>query len=243
MIQQIQSTDDRLPAYVRLRDTLAARIASGEWGTDQPIPAETSLARDYGISVGTVRKAVDGLVEEGLLERRQGSGTYVRRPSFDATLFRFFQIRDVGGGPSTIPSSRLLSRALTKAPAEAAAALGTKEVIKIVRVRSLSEQPILYEEIYISSHLFAGFESLPQDELGPLLYPIYFDSFGVLVKSATDDLSFDTATREVASKLGIAHRDPIAVIRRTARGIDGKAVEWRIARGSAARFNYRSEIH
>lgn len=243
MIQQIKTTDERLPAYIRLRDTLASRIASAEWGADEPIPAEARLARHYKISVGTVRKAVDGLVEEGLLERRQGSGTYVRRPSFDSSLFRFFQIRGVDGEPSSIPSSRLLSRARTQAPSEAASALGTREVIKIVRVRSLSDQPILYEEIYIPSTLFAGFESIPQEDLGPLLYPIYFDAFGVLVKSATDDLSFDTATKEVARKLDIAYADPIAVICRTARGIDGQAVEWRIARGSAARFSYRSEIN
>ena len=242
MNQQNQFADDRLPAYARVRDTLASRIGSGEWGADNPIPAETHLAASYGISVGTVRKAVDGLVEEGLLERRQGSGTYVRRPSFNSTLFRFFQILDADGKPSSIPSSRLISRTITRAPAPAAAALGTSDVIKIVRVRSLSDQPILYEEIYIPMALFAGFETFLQEKLGPLLYPIYFESFGVLVKSATDDLSFDTATKRVANRLDIAHGDPIAVICRTARDIDGRAVEWRVARGSAARFNYRSEI-
>jgi len=243
VIQQIQTTDDRLPAYAKLRDKLAARIASGEWSADQPIPAETQLAKFYGISVGTVRKAVDGLVDEGLLERRQGSGTFVRRPSFDSTLFRFFQMRTTDGEPSSIPSSRLLSRAITKAPPEPGAALGTRDVIKIVRLRSLSDQPILYEEIYVPYALFAGFEAIAQEDLGPLLYPIYFDAYGVLVKSATDDLAFGTATKAVARRLDIAHLDPIAVIRRTARGIDGQAVEWRIARGSAARFNYRSEIN
>ena len=85
------TSDDRLPAYVRLRDTLATRIANGEWTPDQPIPSEARLAKEYGLSVGTVRKGVDGLVDEGLLERRQGSGTFVRAPSFNATLFRFFQ--------------------------------------------------------------------------------------------------------------------------------------------------------
>ena len=77
------STDERLPAYARLRDTLASRIANGEWMADQPIPSEARLAREYGVSIGTVRKGIDGLVGEGLLERRQGSGTYVKAPSFN----------------------------------------------------------------------------------------------------------------------------------------------------------------
>lgn len=242
MTQNIKALDIRLPAYARLRDTLTARIASAEWGAEQPIPSESQLARDYNISVGTVRKAVDGLVDEGLLERRQGSGTFVRKPSFDATLFRFFQIRSKDGTRSPIPSSKLLLRAIAKAPKEARDALGTDEVIKIVRLRSLADEPILYETIFIPTEMFRGFDSLPKEEVGPLLYPIYFDVFGILVKRAVDDLSFTTATTEVCKRLQIGIGDPVAVIRRTAFSADGRAIEWRIARGSAARFNYRSEI-
>lgn len=242
MVTSFTATDDRLPAYVRLRDTLASRIANGEWTADQPIPSEARLAQEYGLSVGTVRKGVDGLVGEGLLERRQGSGTYVKAPSFDATLFRFFQWREVDGTQVSIPSSQLVLRSATTAPTEAAEALGTSEVIKIVRLRSLSDLPVLFEEIYIPAAQFKGFEDLPESALGPLLYPLYFEHFGVLVKRATDDLSFGTATEMVAQKLRLNPGDPLAVIRRTAFDIEGKPVEWRIARGSAAQFRYRSEI-
>ena len=139
------------------------------WTPDQPIPSEARLAKEYGLSVGTVRKGVDGLVEEGLLERRQGSGTYVRAPSFDATLFRFFQYREADGSQVSIPSSQLILRSKTTAPSEAAAALGTDDVIKIVRLRSLADEPILYEEIYIPTDLFDGFETLGEETFGPLL--------------------------------------------------------------------------
>jgi GntR family transcriptional regulator len=236
------TTDSRLPAYVRLRDTLASRIANGEWTADQPIPSEAHLARDYGLSIGTVRKGVDGLVNEGLLERRQGSGTFVKAPSFDATLFRFFQWRDVDGAQLSIPSSQLILRCKTTAPTEVAAALGTSDVIKIVRLRSLSDQPVLFEEIYIPATQFTGFVELPEEALGPLLYPLYFEHFGVFVKRATDELSFSTASDGVAQQLQLGVGDPIAVIQRTAFDIEGNPVEWRIARGSAAQFRYRSEI-
>lgn len=242
MINSFATTDDRLPAYARLRDALAARIAKGEWTADQPIPSEARLAREYDLSVGTVRKGVDGLVGEGLLERRQGSGTYVKAPSFDASLFRFFQWRDLDGSQVSIPSSHLILRSLCTAPSEAAEALGISDVIKIVRVRSLSDTPVLFEEIYIPMAEFSGFEKLPETALGPLLYPLYFEHFGVLVKRATDDLSFGTATDVVAQQLRLQPGDPLAVIRRTAFNIEGKPVEWRIARGSAAQFRYRSEI-
>lgn len=242
MTKGLIATDDRLPAYVRLRDTLAARIANGEWTADQPIPSEARLARDYELSIGTVRKGVDGLVNEGLLERRQGSGTYVRAPSFDATLFRFFQLREADGSQLSIPSSKMILRTVTKAPEAAARALGTTEVMKIIRLRSLSDMPVLFEEIYIPASRFSGFDKLPEAELGPLLYPLYFEHFGVLVKRATDDLSFGYASEAIAQQLELQPNDPLAVICRTAFDIEDNPVEWRIAQGSAARFQYRSEI-
>ncbi|MEL6219439.1 MAG: GntR family transcriptional regulator [Pseudomonadota bacterium] len=236
------TSDDRLPAYARLRDALAGRIASGEWTAQQPIPSEARLAKEYGLSIGTVRKGVDGLVSEGLLERRQGSGTYVRAPSFDATLFRFFQLREADGSHLSIPSSTLMLRSVTAAPEPAATVLGTSDAIKIIRLRSLSDMPVLFEEIYVSARRFAGFETLPESAIGPLLYPLYFERFGVLVKRATDDLSFGRASASVAKQLKLHEGDPLAVIRRTAFDIEGNAIEWRMAQGSAAQFRYRSEI-
>lgn len=238
-----ETTDSRLPAYVRLRDTLTARIASGDWTTDQPIPSEPRLAAEFNVSIGTVRKAVDGLVDECLLERRQGSGTYVRAPSFNATLFRFFAIREADGGLPSIPSSNMVLRGRAKAPKEAAEALETEDTIKIVRLRSLSEQPVLAEEIYIPASRFAGFEELPEAAFGPLLYPLYFERFGVMVKRAIDEVSFGQASEAIAKRLRLNIDDPLAVIRRIAFDIEGKPVEWRIASGSATGFRYRSEIN
>ncbi|WP_407492985.1 GntR family transcriptional regulator [Pseudooceanicola sp. MF1-13] len=236
------ASDDRLPAYARLRDTLTARIASGVWTPDKPIPSEARLAREFDVSVGTVRKAVDGLVDEGLLERRQGSGTYLHAPSFNASLFRFFAMRDGDGGPLSIPQSKMILRSRADAPAEASKALGTAKTIKIVRLRSLQDQPVLFEEIYIPCARFEGFEALPDTAFGPLLYPTYFEHFGVLVKRATDEVSFGNASDAVAQQLRIKTGDPLAVIRRTAFDIEDKPVEWRIASGSAHGFRYRSEI-
>ncbi|WP_282077446.1 GntR family transcriptional regulator [Epibacterium ulvae] len=242
MVRKTLVLDERLPAYVRLRDTLAAQIARDVWTAEHPIPSEAALAREFGVSVGTVRKGVDGLVQEGVLDRRQGSGTFVRAPSFDATLFRFFQLREADGAQLSIPTSKIILRGKSSAPAEAIQALETDDLIKIVRLRSLSDQPVLFEEIYIPNEIFDGFEHLPEPELGPLLYPIYFERFGVRVKRATDELSFGLASAGVAQHLHLAEGDALAVIKRTAFDIEGKPIEWRIARGSAMLFRYRSDI-
>ena len=91
--------DARLPVYQRIRDDLAEKIAARQWLHGQAIPTEAELTVAYGASAGTVRKAVDLLVADGLLDRMQGKGTFVRRPSFDSSLFPLSALREpLGSG-------------------------------------------------------------------------------------------------------------------------------------------------
>ena len=175
------------------------------------------------------------------MERRQGTGTFLRKPAFDATLFRFFQAREANSEAS-IPTSRLISRVRTTAPDHVAQALGTGDVIRIERLRYLSEQPFLSEELYIPYASFAGFETLPDSEVGPLLYPVYLDRYGVFVNRAEDEVRFGAADSVTAKRLGLEQGDPVAVIERTAFTVAGEPIEWRIARGRADSFRYRSRI-
>ena len=89
--------DERLPLYHRIRDTLHAEIAAHKWRPGEPLPTEAELAKSHGASIGTVRKAVDSLVAAGVVERLQGKGTFIRRPDFQSSLFRFFRFVDRDG--------------------------------------------------------------------------------------------------------------------------------------------------
>ena len=91
------SSDSRLPLYQRLRDQLVEQIANNRWRPGEAIPTEAALSAEYQLSTGTVRKAVDSLVSEGILERQQGRGTFIRRPQFQSSLFRFFRFQTAAG--------------------------------------------------------------------------------------------------------------------------------------------------
>lgn len=93
---------------------------------NQAIPTEAELTKTRGVAIGTVRKAVDVLVAEGLLERSQGRGTFIRRPSFDASLFRFFRHLTSEGG-RTIPEGRILARAAETPPEHVSASAAGAE--------------------------------------------------------------------------------------------------------------------
>ena len=68
------------PLYYRISRDISKSIAAGEYAPGARIPSEAALAERYGVTRMTVRQAVDGLISEGLVTRRQGSGTYVLRP-------------------------------------------------------------------------------------------------------------------------------------------------------------------
>jgi len=95
------------PLNEQVRQRLLEGISAGEWGAGTAIPTESALAAAFGVAIGTIRKAVDGLVAEGLLVRRQGKGTFVTAHDSGRLLFYFFHIvtRD---GKKTYPEVRTI---------------------------------------------------------------------------------------------------------------------------------------
>src|SRR5438067_11361083 len=100
--------------YGSLASALRERILAGEWSPGEAIPAEATLAQAYGVALGTIRQALSLLVEDGLLERRQGRGTFVSAGVSGASMMRFFRFRGPDAS-SQAPESRILSRRLRRA--------------------------------------------------------------------------------------------------------------------------------
>jgi GntR family transcriptional regulator len=236
--------DNRLPRYQRLRDELVAQIAARHWRPDEAIPTEQALAKSYDVAVGTVRKAVDLLVNEGMLERFQGRGTFVRRASFDSSLFRFFRFQ-TRQGERRIPESRILRREVTEAPSAVAAALQIApkaRVIRLSRLRLIDDVPMLAEEIWLPFERFAAFAQLPIDGIGDLLYPVYEAQCNQVIASATETLTVESIGPLHARLLRIEPGTPTVVIERLAYGYDRQPLEWRRSRGPASEFIYQAEI-
>ncbi len=237
--------DARLPLYHRLRDEMLGRITRGEWRPDQAIPTEAELTRAYGVSTGTVRKAVEMLVADGLLERNQGRGTFVRRPSFDNSLFRFFRLLS-SQGKRIVPDGKVLARSLGTPPEAVAEALRLEpgaRAIRLDRLRLLGGAVVLVEEIWLPETAFAKLMDIDIAEFGNLLYPFYEAHCGRVVASARETLTVDAADAETARTLGIAEGRPVVVIDRLALGYDRQPLEWRRSTGAADTFRYQIDIY
>jgi len=239
-----QPTDLRLPRYQRLRDEIAARVNRQEWRPGDIIPSETELSSLYGVAIGTVRKAIDQLVSEGVLERQQGRGTFVRRARFNSSLFRFFRFQSEQG-ERRIPQSRILRRKSAPATQAVASALRIpvgEPVINLSRLRLIDDVPLLAEEIWLQKSRFEAVLEVETADFGDLLYPLYEERCGQVVVSADEILTVETAGEMQARLLRLESGAPLIVIERLAFDLERRPIEWRRSRGPAKNFRYHAEI-
>jgi GntR family transcriptional regulator len=236
--------DERLPRYQQLRDDLVRRIAGGEWAPGAAISTEAELSVAYEVSTGTLRKAIDLLVAEGVLTRSQGKGTFVRRPRFDSSLFRFFRFKSLAGDP-VMPTARIARREIV-VPDEGvrtALQLGPRaKAIHLSRLRLVSERPVLAEEIWLPREGFEPLASLPVEEFGDLLYPLYERLCKQVVATARETLRVEQATDAIAGILDMPAGHPVIRVDRVASNFAGIPVECRSTVGAADGFKYEIEI-
>ena len=231
---------DRRPNFLRLRDRIAADIARNVWAPGEAISTEAEFAAEHDLSHGTVRRALDLLEGEGMVERIQGSGTFVRRPDFETAFIRF--IRYYGSaGDRRKPHSILLDRASLMGPPEVTEALQLQEnaqVIRLVRQRIYEGLPVLIEEIWLEKTRFLPI--LEMEENRPrLLYPIYERLCGAVVAYTEETITIGSSEKADIDHLGLVEGTPIVLIDRLALGYDDVPIEWRRSRGPASDFRYK----
>ena len=233
-------TDPRLPRYLKIRDLVAQAITRCEWKPGDAIPTEAKLAKQNRVSVGTVRKAMDLLVAEGLVDRVHGKGTFVRRSGFATPMFRFFGHLSQDG-TILMPHGHVLDRRRMAPPQEVRTALELKpgqEAIKLKRVRTRDEHIVLAEDIWLPADRFAGILDMDLSEFEPLLYPAYEAHFKVAITRVEEHLAV-AMDAPMAKMLGVIEDTMLMEIKRCAFAKDGHPVEWRRSYCTAIGFQYK----
>jgi GntR family transcriptional regulator len=218
------------PLYRQVYDILIRRVAEGTWRPGESLPSEHNLARELGVSQGTIRKVLDALTAEKLLERRQGKGTFIAEHTQERTHFRFFRLARPGGQrmtpERTTESIKLrASRATERTKLDLAR---TERVVEITRTRAVEGAPAIRERIMLPASLFSGIE-----KRGPLpnsLYTLYQTDYRINIVAAHEEVSAQLATAGDEKTLGVRAGDPILVIDRVAVSLQERKVEWRISR-------------
>ncbi|MCZ8130507.1 MAG: GntR family transcriptional regulator [Steroidobacteraceae bacterium] len=227
------------PLYRQVYDSLVRQIAEGAWRPGEALPSEQALAARLGVSQGTVRKALDTLAVEKLIERRQGKGTYVAEHTAERSLFRFFKLTLPDGtrATPTTEEGETVRRRAARAPELKRLGLAPgASVVEINRVRSIDGSPAILERILLPVALFPDIDK--RIPLPNALYALYQREYGQNIVAAEEELHADVARREDAKRLGVVVGTPLLHIERVGIGVDGTRVEWRTSRCDTRRLVY-----
>jgi GntR family transcriptional regulator len=229
------------PLYLQVRDALASRIAMGEWKPNAAIPNEGDLAREFGVSSGTMRKALDLMEGERLLTRRQGRGTFVNDQSSDELAVRYSNIRATDGERVT---GEVEMVSMTQGSANAAECSRLRlrpddKVWRIQRVRLHKGEPFMIEDVVMPAALFPDLDE--QKDLSSRIV-VLAQQYGILLGKGDERVSIGGATAEVARTIKVEPGSPVLVLDRLVHDLSGRAVQWRVGTGHFADKYYLAEI-
>ena len=218
------------PLYRQVYDFLVKQIVDGTWRPAQVLPSEQALAAKLGVSQGTVRKALDTLTVEKLVERRQGKGTYVAEHTQERALFRFFRLATVDGvrAVPTSDAETFRRRAARRDDIARLKLSSGAQVFEINRIRLVDGAPVILERIVLPLALFPGIDRAGR--LPNALYALYQREYGQNIVAAHEELRADLARKDDAKRLRIKVGDPLLHIDRVGVALDGLRVEWRTSR-------------
>ena len=232
------------PRYKEIAAALHDALAGGEWKPGEAIPPERSLSKRFGVSIGTVRKAIDELVAANLLIRQQGRGTFVASHNRDRLLFYFFHIAP-DQGAKQYPEVRLVAFARGKADRGEADLLRIAAGEPVFRIRNLLHldgHPVIVDDLTLPAARFPGLTEKQFAHRTSTIYNLYQDAFGLSVVRTRERLRATLADAETAELLAVSKGTPLLSIRRTAFSYNDDPVELRRSLVNTAAHEYWAEI-
>lgn len=229
------------PLYLQVKDMLIQRIAAGAWKPGAAIPNEIELSRELGISVGTVRKALDEMESERLISRRQGRGTFVIDQTSNEHAVRFSNIRDANGIRITgeVESCSVAAAAASDAESRRLRLRTSEPIFHIHRVRTHNDAPLMVEDATVPQSRFPG---LPQEEDVTLSIVVLAHRYGVLLGRAEEKVGATAAKGGIAKALKVAEGTPLLTLDSVVYAIDGRPIEWRVAHCHLSDNHYLAEM-
>lgn len=218
------------PLYQQIKALITQSLISGEWGPGTAIPSEMELAVRFGVSQGTVRKAIDELAAENIVVRRQGKGTYVATHSEETVKLRFLRLVATDGSNELL-DNKLLSCERSKASANIARQLEIKTgsaVIDIKRLLLFSSKPQLLDRIILPSVSFKGVTAERIEEFNGSMYRMYEKLLGIHMVRSEERLTAVGADADVAAALNLKQGTPLLSIERVSYTYGDKPMEWRL---------------
>jgi GntR family transcriptional regulator len=224
-----------IPAYQRIQKSIRKAIDSGSLRPGDAVPSERELAKTHDVSLMTARHALATLEKEGLVDRRQGAGTFVSSPKIHFSKLMSYteqmRVRSLTVG------SKILYGKIIEDEVEATARLSISPkspVIKLERLRRAGGEPFALETCYFSAKRFEGLLSEPLEKES--LFAILERKYDAELAYADEEVDATAADQRTAELLGIPKREPLLRIRQVIYSTKGTVITYVLGL-------YRSDRH
>jgi GntR family transcriptional regulator len=228
--------------YLQVKDTMIKRIQEKEWAPNSMIPTENELMIEFNVSRTTIRQAVSILVQEGILEKKQGKGTIVKPQVFVGSLGKLKGFAEEALENGIVPSSKLLSvktsrdftkeKSLLNVPME-------DEIVVIERLRFANQTPVAIERTCWPYSI--GKVLLYQDLDGANFYDI-LEEQNIVLRTANEKIKAINATLFEADLLGIRGGQALLQMERLSFGQENKPIEFTTTKFCSDKYQYFIEL-
>jgi GntR family transcriptional regulator len=222
------SEETGVPLYLQIRNLLRERIRLGEWGADEPMPTEEDLVAHFGVSRTTVRQAMSDLVNEGLVVRRPGRGTFARQPLMVLRMQQWHSLTKDIAQRGLAPSKKILCVERLKAGAkiaDRAKELVEGEMLHIQSIRYADDIPIIVLDQYYPYELCGFLADAALDD-PDLTSEGILAEHGIVEMRAEGEIIATTASKLEAKYLDVKPGSALIEIATKAYNADGRVVEY-----------------
>jgi GntR family transcriptional regulator len=204
-----------LPLYMQISELLSREIAAGIWPDGTRLPTEANLAAHLGVAVGTLRKSLADLEEKKLLERIQGSGTYVRKRAKSGSIYEFLHLELKSG--AGLPTAQILS--LDKCPCpDFLPPFGdssSHHAWRVRRLRFLGKTPAALEEIWFDAR---HAQSLDIESMPEAMHLFYRQNLNFWIARVEDAVSVSPCPDFAPSDGPFTQGTPLGYVERVSWG-------------------------
>ena len=233
----------KLPLYQQLYELLEGRIRSREWKPGDMIPPESDLIERYQVSRITVRKVLDMLVNDGLIVRQRGRGSFVAHAKLEQGTTRIVSFTDDMHQRGLTPGTKIIFMGLVAAPRAIAEALSVsegEELARIDRLRLADGEPMCVEESFLIHRRLPGI--LQHDLVNNSLREIKQKEYGIRWSRARQTIQAVPAPAEIARLLSVRTGAPLLYFERVTYSQDAVAMEYLKIYYRADRYIIHNEL-
>ncbi|MFC7393626.1 GntR family transcriptional regulator [Scopulibacillus cellulosilyticus] len=228
--------------YLQVKDILIHRIQNNIWAANTLIPTEQELMDEFNVSRTTIRQAISMLVQEGILEKKQGKGTIVKSQQLVGSLGKLRGFAEEAMEKGLTPHSKLLRSQFSETLFQEKAQLEVPEdekIFLIERIRFADETPVAIERTCWPRSIG---EVLNQCDLNKVNFYDILEKNNIFLKRASEKISALNATIQEADLLGIRPGEALLQMTKISFGLDDKPIEFAITKYRSDFYHYDIEL-